>query len=58
MAWRGILMDDERKEVWLGQRMGTPGEAFDAMKVRAPEHGITDLRPWSGTVPDKPLWTP
>jgi hypothetical protein len=47
-AWRGILMDAEGREVWLGLPEEDPEVAFRRMAKEAKEHGITDLRPWSG----------
>ena len=57
MAFRGVIMDeDERfKEVWEGLPSGTPDEAFDDMEKAAKKLGCTDLRRWSGTLPEETL---
>lgn len=54
MAWRGIIMDadKEMKEVWHGLAAGTPDAAFEAMKKMGARLGCTDLRRWSGTLPE------
>ena len=56
MAFRGIVYDDEGKEGWYGRRHPTPVDALVDMKANA--GAVTDLRPWSGALPAKPLWTP
>lgn len=48
-AFRGVLMDETFKEVWRGLPEKTPDIAFEKMKGAAGDHGITDLRKWSGT---------
>ena len=53
MGFRGILMDDTHKEVWIGKVVGTPDAAFIDMQKHAPRHLITDLRPWSGLLPER-----
>ena len=44
LGFRGILMDDEHAEVYVGLRRNTPTEAFDDMTKNAGKFGITDLR--------------
>lgn len=60
MAWRGVIMDEDNrlKEVWGGLAVGHPDAAFEAMQKAAAKLGCTDLRRWSGDLPEEPKWQP
>lgn len=49
-AFRGILMDADHKELWLGSAWVNPDDAFKEMEEKN-RFGITDLRKWSGRWP-------
>ena len=53
MAFHGILMNDEHKEVWTGPLMGDPVDAKSVMDVHAHKIGISDVRPWTGDLGEK-----
>lgn len=56
-AWRGAIWTYNRKGAgrcaWEGKAETTPDEAYDAMCEAAQSLGVTDLRRWSGTLPER-----
>lgn len=53
MAFIGIINLPGGRELWRdGFRHPTPDKALERLREQAEKEGVTDVRPWSGTLPE------